>query len=310
MCAESEELKRFLDKTWQVFHIDPDSRESVNSESVVDFFKQSDRYHAFDLAGGAIHWALNFDGVFRKGGYYEQARIVGKSVRELGAKRVLEFGSGRGFNSVILARREPSVEFIGIDLIPLHVSQAQETAQQISNVRFHVGDSQALGMAAGTFDLVFDVDSIEYATDARLALTEAYRVLRPDGRFVLFDHFRKPGFEQREVDVQTASKLVERALAYCQLWVVDTWLAVAREIGFTEIEVRDLSDATMPHLKTLQTFARAFFKYPRLARAILRFVPPLTLGSLVAGLLMPFTVRAGAHGYYMIVLGRPRESEG
>jgi hypothetical protein len=65
----------------------------------------------------------------------------------------------------------------------------------------------------------------------------------------------------------------------------------------------------MPHLQTLQTFGRVSFQYPRLARAMLRFLSPLTLGSPDSGLLMPFTVRAGAQGYYMIALGRPRAPE-
>jgi SAM-dependent methyltransferase len=309
MSPPSTELQRCLDQIGQVLDLDPGSLDSVSPESVAGYFNESDTHHALDLAGGAIHWALSFDGVFRRDGYRYQARMVGKAIDDLGAERVVELGSGKGFNCLLLARREPSVEFMGVDLSPLHTRQAQAAGQKMSNVRFQVGDFCTLGVADETFDLAFDVDVMEYATDAALALMETYRVLRPGGWYVSFNHFRKKAFEQSGAEVQRACRVAEWAMAYCQFLAIDTWLAVARDIGFQDIDVRDYSQATMPHLQTLQTFARAFLQYPRLARALLRFLSPLTVGSLVAGLLMPYTVRAGAQGYYMIVMGRPGASE-
>lgn len=308
--SDPKELKKYLNKISRVFDIDSISRQAIDTEYVVDYYQQSDHgYRTFHSAEGSVHMSLNFDGVFNKDGYYEQASIVSKSINELSAKRVLELGSGKGFNSIVLAKHNPGVEFIGIDLVLLYVSQAQEKGKWLTNLRFQIGNFQALEFASQTFDLLFEVESICHAKDMKLALSESYRVLKPGGRFILFDGFRKPGFEQLEANLQIASKLAEVSMAVDHSWIIEEWIDVAREVGFKEIEVRDISFAIMPNLTKFQILARGYFKYPRVARALLRRISPHLIRNSIAGLLMPFTIEAGAQGYYMITLERARGSK-
>ena len=303
--SDPKELDKYLNKISRVFDIDSILSQEIGTEYVVDYYVQSNHgYHIFHSTEGSVHMALNFDGVFNTDGYYEQARIVNKSINELGAKRVLELGSGKGFNSIFLAKHNPDVEFIGIDLVPLHVSQAQQEGKGVTNLRFQIGNLQALEFASQTFDLLFEVESICHATDAKLALSESYRVLKPGGRFIVFNGFRKPGFEQLEANLQIASKLVEASMAVDHPWIIEEWIDVACEVGFKEIEVRDVSHAIMPNLARFQILARGYFKYPRVARAILHHTSTYLVKNSIAGLLMPFTIEAGAQGYYIITLER------
>ncbi len=53
-----------------------------------------------------------------------------------------------------------------------------------------------------------------------------------------------------------------------------------------------------------QRLARLYFSTPVLSRLMLRCLPPLLVRNSIAGLLMPLTVQAGAHGYYAVTLGR------
>ena len=94
--------------------------------------------------------AMNYNGILNEDGYYEQARIVSRHIDELHADNVLELASGKGFNSVFLARQYPHVRFRGIDITPSHVSQAQSRATGLTNLSFEIGNFQALSFGTQT----------------------------------------------------------------------------------------------------------------------------------------------------------------
>ena len=58
-------------------------------------------------------WRLNPDGVYSADGYFTQIRTVADHIRQVQAKRVLELGSGMGFNTIALAPDHPDVQFTG-----------------------------------------------------------------------------------------------------------------------------------------------------------------------------------------------------
>jgi ubiquinone/menaquinone biosynthesis C-methylase UbiE len=137
-----------------------------------------------------------------------------------------------------------------------------------------------------------------------LALSEAYRILRPGGEFVLFDGFRKSGFDSLDPDLKTAAKLVETSMAVGKPLIIDDFLQIASHVGFKATEVKDISQAIMPNLGKFQFLARGYFKYPMLSRLILGLLPPYLVKNSISGLLMPFTLKANAQGYYEITLKR------
>lgn len=303
----SGELKKYLRKIDRIFNIRSLLGEDISSQFVVDYYKQSDYgYRVFHSMEGSVHMALNFDGQFDATGYYGQAKLVREYIAQTGAKRVLELGSGKGFNSIYLAKAISESRFTGIDLTPDHVAIAEKKRQEVrvNNAHFLVGNFQNLPFDSEEFDLIFEVESICHADDMSQALSEAYRVLRPGGLFVLFDGFRKPGYERLGKEVQTASRLAEVTMAVGRSWVIDQWVQLANNAEFQVERVEDFSEAIMPNLLRFQKLARGYFKFPALSNVLLQVLPPHLVKNSIAGLLMPFTVRAGAQGYYMIVLTR------
>jgi hypothetical protein len=93
-------------------------------------------------------------------------------------------------------------------------------------------------------------------------------------------------------------------LAVGHPWIVDEWLALAQSIGFDVLKVEDVSEAILPNLMKFQFLARGYFRFPLLSNLLLRVLPSHLVRNSIAGLLMPFTVRAEAQGYYVIILGR------
>lgn len=118
--------------------------------------------------------------------------------------RVLEVGCGPGH----LARRlasEHDLEVTGLDLDPAMIERARVNAELSAVVgrrtaTFIVGDVAELPLPDASFHLVVSTFSMHHWADPVAGLTEINRVLRPDGRALVWDlrhgfslfHFRSP----------------------------------------------------------------------------------------------------------------------
>lgn len=99
--------------------------------------------------------------------------------------RVLDAGCGRGaclFSAADLVG--PGGEVIGVDLSPSMVALVvgQARARGLANVRVMVGDAQAPGFPAGSFDVVVSGFVLRLLPDPLAALRAYAGFLRPGGR--------------------------------------------------------------------------------------------------------------------------------
>ena len=87
------------------------------------------------------------------------ARRAGQILDELGARRVLDVGSGPGKFCVVAGAEAPRIEFAGVEHRPHLVAVARSLAAhlEIENVRFLVGDATRLSWKA--FDAVYVFNS-------------------------------------------------------------------------------------------------------------------------------------------------------
>jgi SAM-dependent methyltransferase len=102
------------------------------------------------------------------------------------AGRVLDVGCGTGEIVARIAARFPGTTLVGIDLDEAHLDRARaRCAPFAERVRFQHGDALQLPFPAGQFDLVVCRHLLQAVPDARRALEEMVRVLRPSGRLHL-----------------------------------------------------------------------------------------------------------------------------
>ena len=292
-----DELRNYLTKAERIF-----GSPSFQQEAGVSQFQKntfSDKF--FHSTTGSNH-ALNFDGNFNPDGYLGQAKLVQAYINKIGATRVLELASGKGVNSFYLARQNPNVTFVGIDLTPEHVKFSQSRAKDLFNLTFQQGNFQDLQFQAASFEIVFEVESLCHSTDMEKALHEVQRVLKPGGYFVVIEAFRSPRFETFSDDLKTAAKLSDVAMGIGNSWKIDEWQRLCEKIGFKIIECDDLSAAIMPNLLRFQPLARGFFKFPKLTRMFLKTLPYSLIQSASLGSFTPFAVGAGLQHYYKIIL--------
>jgi SAM-dependent methyltransferase len=93
---------------------------------------------------------------------------------------VLDIGSGTGAFARVVAETVPSVRVTGVDPSAAYVRYAQENSPN-ENVRFFVGDAQALQLPDGAFDTTVAPLVMNFIPDPAKALREMIRVTRPGG---------------------------------------------------------------------------------------------------------------------------------
>jgi SAM-dependent methyltransferase len=103
------------------------------------------------------------------------AKVPAKVPRDAG--RILDLGGGDGTLRVPLAAR--GYAYVNVDLAPAGRGAVR-------------GDAQRLPFRDDAFDVIVSGDSLEHFPDPRLAVAEVKRVLRPDGRFVIWVPFLHP----------------------------------------------------------------------------------------------------------------------
>lgn len=146
-------------------------------------------------------WAGSVAALVHLFGLNQVPRLPTQAFLESGAGRVLDLGAGTGRSSIMVLAERPQATLVASDLFGTSFAQhfgPDERPQDrlLANLRAAGVDGRATIGTADMLKLPYDDQSFDaivsaYAMDhlgrngARTALTEAYRVLKPGGDFLL-----------------------------------------------------------------------------------------------------------------------------
>jgi arsenite methyltransferase len=120
----------------------------------------------------------------------EQRRVVRALVALKDGERVLDIGSGPGLLAHEMAREvgtSGSIDGVDPSESMLAIARGRKRYPGSAAVRFTAGDACSLPFSAASFDVAVATQVYEYVEDMPGALSEAYRVLRPNGRLLVLD---------------------------------------------------------------------------------------------------------------------------
>ena len=121
------------------------------------------------------------------GRYYQHAYQHIAEAIGLDAGAFLDVGCGPGWLAIYVAAGHPELDAIGIDRSPTMLTFANRNKGPRLNVTFREMDATAIVYPPGTFDTAAAVQAAHHWDDPALVLAEVHRVLKPGGRFYLYE---------------------------------------------------------------------------------------------------------------------------
>jgi len=132
--------------------------------------------------------AAHLESLYRSRDVLRRRQLVRAALRAQPGERILDIGCGPGFY-VDELREEvgPQGSVVGLDRSPQMLAVATGRCQGRGNVLFREGEATSLPVDDWSFDAALAVQVLEYVANVDEALLEMRRVLKPDGRLVVWD---------------------------------------------------------------------------------------------------------------------------
>lgn len=190
--------------------------------------------------------------------------------------QILDLGCGWGTFSLALAPRVARV--VGVDFSERSIALCRREAERLGleNVEFVCADAGETGLPSDTFDVVVSADLYEhlYPADSVRVTREAYRVLKPEGRFVVWTPHRGHFLEV----LKNRNILLKRDPSHVDYKSMARMKELLADAGF-DVERAYYAESHVPLLRVVE---RAFMGLiPALRRriAVLGRKPPRTIAK-------------------------------
>ena len=167
---------------------------------------------------------------------------------------VLDLGSGGGIDCFIAAKAVgPMGYVIGVDMTDemLVLANKNKAKLGISNVEFRKGEIEDLPVESNTVDIIISNCVINLSPDKDAVFREAFRVLKPGGRFAVSDIVTEGDFpESFRANIEAWVGCITGAIDQTE------YLEKLRQAGFTNVEVQSRKSLGIEALDLLDEESR------------------------------------------------------
>jgi cyclopropane fatty-acyl-phospholipid synthase-like methyltransferase len=214
---------------------------STQAQRVVDYYQATTVPSYLVWAGEALALHLGCG----DGGGGDDRKAHEASLLEMNAQlaaaahvapgaRVLDAGCGVGGSALWLAQeRRATVTGVSLDPRQIDLARRFSADRRVAGVHFECADFTHTTFGPGSFDVVWNLESLCHVADVRGYVSHARALLSPGGRFVCGDFFRDRGGPDCD--------------AMCEGWALPNLgsaQALARALadaGFEDVRLRDLT---------------------------------------------------------------------
>jgi len=187
-------------------------------------------------------------------------RVLAGIVKITSKDKVLDAGCGIGGSSIWIAKN------IGSSITGLNIHDGQlKTAKDLAErnkvghlVKFVKGDFTNMNFPNNFFDVIWGLESICYAENKKIFLSETKRILKKNGRIIVAD-----GFLNKENLATNEKKEMKKWLdgwAVPNLANVTEFRKYLKELSFKNIQFKDIKENVMP--SSVRMYRASIHEYP------------------------------------------------
>tara|TARA_B100000401_G_C52795522_1_gene715672 strand:+ start:885 stop:1784 length:900 start_codon:yes stop_codon:yes gene_type:complete len=252
--------------------------QAESGNSIIDYYTEAGPDYEYWSKNFNMHFgyaAKKWDCLRRETMLQRMNQVVLESLELFSGNSVLDMGCGLAATIRYGAKKYPQVNFKGVTITPWQVKKSEEMIQklEIKNASVILGDYNQLPVASGSIDAAFGLESLCHGagTHKSKPLSEAYRVLKNGGRFTMIDGFLKKPENELSSITKKMHQLVCKNWALTSFANINDLVYAAKEIGFREIKVEEISWKVAPsavHAPFLSLFylIKSVFKKEKLKK--------------------------------------------
>lgn len=171
---------------------------------------------------------------------------------------VLDAGCGEGNVAINLAEKY-GLRIYGVDLLDFAVNKAISKSKELilqNKVKFKIGDYTKLDFPDKTFDGIYTMETLVHVPNYKKALKEFYRVLKPNGKLVLFEYSMASRKKFTPKELKIADMVNEESgMHSLPYFVHGKFPQILKNAGFENVVIKDNTSNIMPMLRKFYLIA-------------------------------------------------------
>lgn len=251
-------------------------------QRVIKYFNTTESKWGYTLLlKGTKHFGYYPKGKEKISMWYAQRLMEDQLAERLNLRAnslVLDAGSGEGNVAINLAKKY-GLRIYGVDLLDFAVNKAISKSRKLNlqnKVKFKLGDYTKLDFPANTFDGIYTMETLVHVPNYKKALLEFYRVLKPNGKLVLFEYSMcsKKNLTPKELKTIKILEMINEESGMHSLphFLHDKFPEILKNAGFENVVVNNITSHIMPMLKSFYLLACVPYLFIKLLRLQRKFI--------------------------------------